>query len=143
MAASSAAMPDVTILVIEDDDRMRMSIARLLRAAGMKCAEHSSAEEALADGASEDAACVICDMKLPGKSGLDLLTELRARNVKAPLILITAHDSPRLRDEAGRRCAAYLTKPFLGTALLDAVRAAIGSAMPLSGGSWSPVPSKQ
>jgi FixJ family two-component response regulator len=136
-------MPNVTILVIEDHDSTQVSIARLLRAAGMTCAEHMSAEEALADSASRNAACVISDMKLPGKSGLELLTELRARNVQCPFILITAHDSPRLRDEALRRCAAYLTKPFLGTTLLDAVKAAIGSAMPLSGGSSPPVPSKQ
>jgi FixJ family two-component response regulator len=101
----------------------------------MTCVEYVSAEEALADPASEDAACVICDMRLPGKSGLDLLTELRARNLHSPFILITAHDSPHLREEAGGRCAAYLTKPFLGTTLLGAVRAAIGSAVPLSGGS--------
>lgn len=136
-------MTSGTILVIEDDDSMRTSIARLLRIAGMTCAEYVSAEEALADPASEDAACVISDMRLPGKSGLDLLTQLRARNVRSPFILITAHDSPRLRQEAGRRCAAYLTKPFLGTTLLDAVRAAIGSATPLSGGRWLPASSKQ
>jgi FixJ family two-component response regulator len=127
-------MPSVTILLIEDDDSMRISIGRLLRLAGMTCAEHKSAEEALADPASEDAACVISDMKLPGKSGLDLLTELRARNMHAPFILITAHDSARLRDEAGRRCAAYLTKPFLGTTLLEAVNALIGPVTPMSVG---------
>ena len=136
-------MPSGTILVIEDDDSMRTSIARLLRVAGMTCAEYVSAEEALADRASEDAACVISDMRLPGKSGLDLLAQLRARNVQSPFILITAHDSPRLREEAGWRCAAYLTKPFLGTTLLDAVRAAIGSTTPLSGGPWLPASSKQ
>ena len=136
-------MPSGTILVIEDDDSMRTSIARLLRVAGMTCAEYVSAEEALADRASEDAACVISDMRLPGKSGLDLLAQLRARNVRSPFILITAHDSPRLREEAGRRCTAYLTKPFLGTTLLDAVRAAIGSTTPLSGGPWLPASSKQ
>ena len=81
VAALSAAMPSITILVIEDDDSMRTSIVRLLRAAGMTCAEYVSAEEALADPASKDAACVISDMKLPGKSGLDLLAQLRARNV--------------------------------------------------------------
>jgi FixJ family two-component response regulator len=127
-------MRSVTILVIEDDDSMRTSIARMLRAAGMRCSEHKSAEEALADPANEDAACVVSDMKLPGKSGLDLLTELRARNIQSPFILITAHDSPRLREEAGRRCAAYLTKPLLGTTLLDAVKALIGPVAPVSAG---------
>ena len=70
------------VLVVEDDDGLRASIARLLHAAGFSSAEFASAEEALADPASEDAACVISDMKLPGKSVLELLTELRARNVE-------------------------------------------------------------
>ena len=117
------------ILVVEDDDGVRASIARLLHAAGFSSAEFASAEEALADPASEDAACVISDMRLPGKSGLDLLTELRARNVESPLILITAYDNPWLRGEASRRSgAAYLIKPLLGTELLNAVRAAIEPA---------------
>ena len=116
------------ILVVEDDDGLRASIARLLHAAGFSSAEFASAEEALADPASEDAACVISDMRLPGKSGLDLLTELRARNVESPLILITAYDNSGLREEASRRCAAYLIKPLLGTELLNAVRAAIEPA---------------
>lgn len=116
------------ILVVEDDDGLRASIARLLHAAGFSSAEFASAEEALADPASEDAACVISDMRLPGKSGLDLLTELRARNVESPLILITAYDNSGLREEASRRCAAYLIKPLLGTELLNAVRVAIEPA---------------
>jgi FixJ family two-component response regulator len=112
-----------TILVIDDDESMRASILRLLGAAGLKCAGYASAEEALASGASEEVAGVVCDMKLPGKSGLDLLTELRTRNMKSPFILITAYDSPRMRDEARRLGANYLAKPFLGVALLDAVKA--------------------
>ena len=115
-----------TILVVEDDDSMRVSITRLLCSAGFACAEFGSAEDALADPASQDAACVVSDMKLPGKSGLELLTELRVRKVESPFILITGHDSPSVREEARRRCAAYLVKPSLGPTLLDAVRAAFG-----------------
>jgi FixJ family two-component response regulator len=57
------------ILVVEDDDGLRASIARLLHAAGFSSAEFASAEEALADPASEDAACVISDMSCSGKPG--------------------------------------------------------------------------
>jgi len=114
-----------TILVIDDDDSMRASILRLLGIAGFKCAGYGSAEEALAGGESEEAVGIVCDMKLPGKSGLDLLTELHTLRIKSPFILITAYDSPRVREEARRLGAVYLAKPFLGTALLDAVKAAI------------------
>jgi len=56
-------------------------------------------------------------------SGLELLAALRARGAQAPLVLITAHDSPSVRAEAARAgVAAYLAKPFLGSELLSAIR---------------------
>ena len=115
-----------TVLLIEDDDSMREAIERLLNAAGFRCAAYASADAVLAQGGDKDAACVICDLKLPGMSGLDLLAKLRERGTSPPFILITAHDSPGLRQKA-MRCGAvaYLPKPFRGTTLLDAVRGAI------------------
>jgi FixJ family two-component response regulator len=124
----TAAGPKVT--VVEDDDSMREAIERLLDAAGFRCTAYASAEAMLADSASLDAACVISDLKLPGLSGLELLAELRARGGRAPLILITAHDTPGLREDAVRRgAAAYMAKPFRGTALIEAVRSAIEPAL--------------
>ena len=121
-----------TVLVVEDDDSMREAIERLLNAAGFGCAAYASADTLLARGVYEDSACVICDLRLPGMSGLELLATLRERGISLPFILITAHDSPGLRQEA-MRCgaAAYLAKPFRGTTLLEAVRGAIEPA-PLS-----------
>ncbi len=116
-----------TILVVDDDDSMREAIARLLRAAGFEPAAHPSAEELLS-ATDTGAACVISDLRLPGMSGLDLLAALRARPTSAPFVLITAHDAPGLREEALQRgAAAYLTKPFRGTVLLETVRAVIAS----------------
>ncbi len=119
-----------TILVIDDDDSTLRAMQRLLGAAGRPCAGYVSAEELLASDAWEDPACVVSDMKLTGMSGLDLLAELRSRRVKSPFVLITAHDSPRVRAEASARGAAYLAKPFLGTELLDAIDVAIERARP-------------
>jgi len=120
-----------TILVVEDDDSMREAIERLLNEAGFVCAAYASADTLLARGAYEDSACVICDLRLPGMSGLELLATLRQRNISLPFILITAHDSPELRDKA-MQCgaAAYLAKPFRGTTLLEAVRGAIAAVPP-------------
>ena len=117
------------VLLVEDDDSMREAIERLLGAAGFECAAYASAEAMLACGAGQDAVCVVSDLKLPAMSGLELIAELRSRGVKAPLILITAHDAPGQRDEALRRGAtSYLAKPFRGTALLEAVNSAIAHA---------------
>jgi FixJ family two-component response regulator len=114
------------VLVVDDDDSMRDAIERLLGAAGFACAAYASAEALLAQGVDEDSACVVSDLRMPGLSGLELLAELRARHLAMPFVLITAHDAPGLRETAmASGAAAYLPKPFRGTALLEAVRGAI------------------
>jgi FixJ family two-component response regulator len=114
------------VLVIEDDESVRRAIQRLLNASGISTATYSSAEALLAVGPSSSDTCVVSDLTLPGLSGLELLTELRRRGYVQPLILITAHDSTSMREEA-ERCgvAALLPKPFHGVALLAAIDAAI------------------
>ena len=115
------------VLVVEDDDSMREAMARLLQAAAFDTAVYASAEALLAAGAGAGAACIVSDFKLPAMTGLDLLSELRTRGGWPPVILVTAHDSPQLRDEAQRRgAAAYLTKPFAGKALLAAIDSVAG-----------------
>jgi FixJ family two-component response regulator len=113
--------------VVEDDDSMRQAIERLLGAAGLQPVSYGSAEDALDGDAAERAVCVVSDLVLPAMSGLELLAELRARGVLAPLILITAHDKAGLGGAATQSgAAAYLVKPFAGTALLEAIRAVAG-----------------
>ena len=90
------------VLVVEDDDGMREAIETLLDAAGIETTAYASAEALLAGGAVEDALCVISDIKLPAMSGLELLTELRARAPLPPVIVITAHDAPGVRADAMR-----------------------------------------
>ncbi|MDS4027310.1 MAG: response regulator [Candidatus Contendobacter sp.] len=117
------------ILVVEDDDSLRPALERLLNAAGWRTVTYASAEALLADAAAGDAACVVCDLKLPGMSGFDLLAARRTPGGRPPVILITAYDAPGLSEEAARRgAAAYLAKPFRGTALLEAIDTAIKSA---------------
>jgi FixJ family two-component response regulator len=117
------------VLVVEDDEGMREAMESLLDAAGFATAAYASAEALLAGDAVEHALCVISDIKLPAMSGLELLTELRGRGAQPPVIVITAHDSPCVRDEAERRgAAAYLAKPFPGSALLAAIEDVTGSA---------------
>jgi len=122
------------IHVVDDDESLRTALLRLLDAAGFEARGYASAEAFLADGTAEEAECVVSDLRLPGMSGLDLLAKLRARGGSPPLILITAHDAPGLREEALRRgAAAYLAKPFPGTVLLEAVKTAIEPVTSSSG----------
>jgi len=103
------------VIVVEDDDSMREAIERLLDAAASSARAYASAEALLAWDKLEEAACIVSDLRLPATSGLDLLAQLRTRGGYPPLILITAHDAPGLREEAMKRgAAAYLAKPFRG-----------------------------
>lgn len=124
------------VLVVEDDDSMREAIESLLDAAGIESALYASAEALLAGEVSAGSVCIVSDVKLPGMSGLELLAELRTRGGWPPVILITAHDSAALRAEAMRQgVAAYLAKPFLGSALLAAIHGAIPGPLAFDGGS--------
>lgn len=119
------------VIVVEDDASMREALGRLLGAAGLECAAFASAEALLASGVDAGAGCVVSDLKLPAMSGLDLLAAMRARGGWPGFILITAHDTPGLREEAERQgAAAYLTKPFHGAALLAAINAELERGEP-------------
>jgi FixJ family two-component response regulator len=114
------------VLVVEENEGMRRAIDNLLDAAGFSGVAYASAEALIAGGQVEDGVCVISDIKLPGMSGFDLLTELRGRGT--PVILIAAHGGARTRSKAKRRgAAAYLEKPFAGSALLAAVESVAGA----------------
>ena len=120
---------DKLILVVEDDDSLRPALERLLNTTGWRTTAYTSVEALLVDPAAGDAACVVCDLKLPGMSGFDLLAARRTPDGRPPVIVITAHDAPGLSEEAARRgAAAYLAKPFRGTALLATIEAGIEPA---------------
>jgi FixJ family two-component response regulator len=117
------------VLVVEDDDSMRQAMERMLNVAGFATTVYACAEELLAVGPVEGDACVVSDLRLPTMSGLELLAELRARGWTQPLILITAHDSPRVRKEAERSgVAAYLAKPFRGNELVTTIKTVLTRA---------------
>jgi FixJ family two-component response regulator len=114
------------VIVVDDDDSMRVAIERLLLAGGYRCEAYESAVALLARGIDDESACVISDQKMPGMTGLELLSSLRDRDIVLPFILITAHDAPGLRQQAlASGASAYLAKPFRGKVLLDAVKKAI------------------
>ena len=119
-------MPDQPIVVVEDDIGMSKAIERLLRAAGFQSVSFASAEELLQTKTADVAACLVLDIHLPGLSGLELTRLLIESGRTKPVIFITGQDEPSLRDEALRLgCIDYFRKPFEGSALLKAIRAAV------------------
>lgn len=117
----------MAVVVVEDDAGMRSAVARMLGIAGFEVAAFASAEDCLASGAAASADCIVSDVQLPGASGFALCERLAQSGSTAPVIFITAYDSPATRAAAERLGGrAYLRKPFEGRVLVDAVRQATG-----------------
>lgn len=113
------------IAVVDDDVAVRQATSRLLRSMGYRTETFESVEHFLgANGAGWS--CVITDLKMPGRSGLDLQVELKARGDHVPVILLTAF--PELSVEARALAAgafAFLAKPCREDTLADCVRNAL------------------
>jgi FixJ family two-component response regulator len=109
-------------LVIDDDREFRESLGRLLRSIDLKTQLFSSVREFLNTGRPNGAACLVLDVRLPGKSGLDFQRELAATHSKLPIIFITGHGDIPMSVQAMKGGAVeFLTKPFRDQDMLDAI----------------------
>jgi FixJ family two-component response regulator len=117
---------DAIVFVVDDDSSVRRSTERLLRTAGLKVQTYSSAREFLDAHRPEGPACLVLDVRMPGLSGMDLQSELSQLRIHIPIIFITAHGDIPMSVRAMKAGAVeFLTKPFRGRSLVDAVHAAI------------------
>jgi FixJ family two-component response regulator len=112
-----------TVLIIDDDPDVRESLQALLRTVAID----SKAMESLPDFLKSDLpggpTCLVLDVRLPGRSGLDFQRELLAANVKVPIIFITGHGDIPMSVQAMKGGAIeFLTKPFRDQDLLDAIQ---------------------
>jgi FixJ family two-component response regulator len=115
-----------TVHVVEDDDSMQRSLARLLGGAGYHVARYSTAEEFLAAAATELHGCVLADLRLPGASGLELQDRLVRGGCHLPIVFLTAHGDVTAGVRAMKRGAVdFLQKPVAADELLAAVSAAV------------------
>jgi len=116
-------VPD-RILVVDDDDALRESLALLLAAEGYEVVTAGDAAGALAR-LEEPVDVVLCDVRMPGRDGLELLPELIRRLPGAPVLLMSAYGSADLAVEALKRGAFdYLAKPFQPSEVLLAIKKA-------------------
>jgi FixJ family two-component response regulator len=117
------------ISVVDDDVSSRESLPDLLQALGFSAAAFESAENFLASDALTRTACLILDVSMPGMSGPQLQSELLRRELKIPIIFITAHCDQELRaDLIARGAVECLFKPFSEQDLGSALDRAIGAA---------------
>jgi FixJ family two-component response regulator len=113
---------NIYVAVVDDDQSVCRSFARLLRAAGIQPIMYASAEALLADTKRPRFDCMVLDVQLGGMSGIALGRKLAAEGNLTPIIYITAHDDPEMRVEAeAAGCAAYFRKNDPGADVLAAI----------------------
>ena len=116
----------INVAVVDDDESFACALGRLFRASGFEVHTYPSAEAFLASSTLPPPDCLVLDIHLGGMSGLDLQRRLHKLGASAPVIFVTAHDAPGVREEAEREgCAAYFLKPVPGQLLVEAITQAV------------------
>jgi two-component system response regulator FixJ len=111
------------VLIAADDQAVRDSLQFALQLEGFGVRTHSAAGGLLADAALGRAACVILDDRKPHLDGFAVMTALRERAIKVPVILLASYAPVRLRARAAAAgFHAVLEKPLLNNVLLDTLR---------------------
>jgi FixJ family two-component response regulator len=112
-----------TVLVVDDDPALRQSLGLLLESVGLDAQLFGSIDDFLKSDPVDGPSCLVLDVRLPGKSGLDLQRELAAANRELPIIFITGHgDIPMTVQAMKGGAIEFLTKPFRDQDLLDAIQ---------------------
>jgi FixJ family two-component response regulator len=114
---------DSTVLVIEDNPAFRASLAELLESVGLNARLFESVPDFIKASRPNGPTCLVLDVRLPGRSGLDLQRELVATDVRIPIIFITGHgDIPMTVQAMKGGAIEFLTKPFRDQDLIDAIQ---------------------
>jgi RNA polymerase sigma factor (sigma-70 family) len=115
--------PPAIVYVIDDDVSVRNALRSLIRSVGLQIEVVGSTQEFLQKQRPEVPSCLVLDVRLPGKSGLDFQRELAIANIHIPIIFITAHGDIQMSVRAMKAGAVeFLTKPFRDQDLLDAIQ---------------------
>jgi two-component system C4-dicarboxylate transport response regulator DctD len=112
----------IKVLLIEDDDAVRIGSEQALRLAGFDVESFASSERALAGIERGMPAVVVSDVKLPGMDGLGLLRRIAETEKALPVILVTGHGDITMAVEAMRDGAYdFIEKPFASERLVEVV----------------------
>jgi FixJ family two-component response regulator len=117
---------DPIVYVVDDDASVRDAVRKLISSVGLRVETFGSTQEFLKSKRPEAAACLVLDVRLPDVSGLELQRELADANIQIPIVFITGYaDIPMTVRAMKAGAVEFLTKPFRGQELLDAIQDAI------------------
>lgn len=118
--------PAPVVFVVDDDAAVRDAVRNLIASVGVRAETFGSTREFLSARRPEVPGCLVLDVRLPDTSGLELQRELAEANIRIPIIFITGHGDIPMSVQAMKAGAVeFLTKPFRGQQLLDAIQEAI------------------
>jgi FixJ family two-component response regulator len=118
--------PAPFVFIVDDDTSVRKSLTRLVAAAGYRVHAFASAREYLAREPSSGPSCLVLDVRMPGLTGLDLQKTLAGAEHRTAIVFITGHGDIAMSVAAMKEGAVdFLTKPFAGKDLLDAIQRAL------------------
>jgi FixJ family two-component response regulator len=115
-----------TVIIVDDDPDIRSSLGSLLRSVGLNVISISSVAEFFQSAPAESPACIVLDVRLPGKSGLDFQRDLVAAGLTIPIIFISGHGDIQMTVEALKAGAIdFLTKPVRDQDLIESIESAL------------------
>lgn len=115
-----------TVIVIDDDQDIRDALEGLLKSVGLRTKLFASVQEFLDSDPPSGLRCLVLDIRLPGRSGLDFYDSLVAENIFLPVVFISGHaDIPMSVRAMKAGAVEFLTKPVRHQDLLDAIHLAI------------------
>ena len=116
---------EINVAIIDDDENISRALGRVLEVSGMHSVRYFSARDFLSDNKCSQFDCLLLDIQLGDTSGIELSRRLIAAGSTTPVIFITAHDDPEVRERAlDTGCAAYFRKSEPAEAVLAAIRKA-------------------
>jgi two-component system, LuxR family, response regulator FixJ len=110
------------IVVIDDDPAVCNSLKFSLELEGFVVRVYRSGAEFLASESLTECKCFVIDQRMPGMSGMEVITELRGRKVSTPAILIISQPNKVLSARAAEARVPIVEKPLLSNALVDKIR---------------------
>jgi len=114
------------IAVVDDEESVRMALARMLRASSFDVSIYRSGEDFLESLKTVVPDCAVLDFQMPGLTGRDVQRALSVAKLSLPIIIVTAHDQPSLREKVlADGAVAYFTKPLRRDTLIAALDQAI------------------
>jgi two-component system, LuxR family, response regulator FixJ len=117
------------IYVVDDDAAVRDALSVILTLEGFHVSGFAEGNSFLAAVRKHEPACIILDVHMPGRSGLDLLKELQNQNCTVPLFIISGQgDIPMAVDAIKSGALDFIEKPFDAATLVNRVREAIAAA---------------